>query len=68
MLTTPRIRMSKLGRTCRIAIRGEPSRLCAKGLAARKSIRGGTRMYVASAWRYASAAGLPALAALLIIR
>jgi arsenical pump membrane protein len=41
--------------------------LCQR-LAAGKGIHVGTRMYVGSAWRYASAAGLPALGALLIAR
>lgn len=41
--------------------------LCQR-LAAREGIRVGTRVYLGTAWRYASAAGLPALGALLLVR
>ena len=41
--------------------------LCQR-LAARRGIHFGTRIYLGAAWRYASAAGIPALGALLIAR
>lgn len=47
---------------------GSLATILCRRLAARKGIRVGTWEYLGTAWRYASAAGLPALGALLIVR